>query len=86
MIYQCILFSTLLLEIYIIQLSISNCINDFISLFFCNYLSLNITKSDSSILSRYISSITLTHPFLISLPISNTITTLGFSINNALYY
>ena len=52
----------------------------------CNSLSLNITKTDSIILSRSLSSITLTHPFLISLPISNTITTLGFTINNVLDY
>ena len=61
-------------------------INDLISWFFCNSLSLNITKTDSIILSRSISSITLTHSFLISLPILNTITTLGFTINNALDY
>ena len=57
-----------------------------ISWFYCNSLSLNITKTDGIILSRYISSITLSHPFLISLPISNTINTLGFTINNALDY
>ena len=73
-------------DIDIIQLSIANCINDLISWFSCNSLSLNITKTDSIILSRSLSSITLTHPFLISLPISNTITTLGFTINNALDY
>ena len=38
------------------------------------------------ILSISLSSITLTHPFIASLPISNTITTLDFSINNALDY
>ena len=43
-------------------------------------------KTDSIILSRSLSLITLTHPFLISLPISNTITTLGFTIHNALDY
>ena len=42
--------------------------------------------SISIILSRSLSSITLTHPFLISFPISNTITTLSFTINNALDY
>ena len=47
---------------------------------------LNIIKTDSIILSRYFSSITLTHPFLISLPISNSITTLDFTINNSLGY
>ena len=60
----------------------ANCINDLISWFSCNSLSLNLTKTDSIILSRSISSITLTHPF----PISNTITTLGVTINNALEY
>ena len=73
-------------DIDIIQLSIANCIKDLISWFSCNSLSLNITKTDSIILSRSLSSITLTHPFLISLPISNTITTLGFTINNVLDY
>ena len=73
-------------DIDIIHLSISNCINDLIYWFSCNSLSLNITKTDIIILSRSLSSITLTHPFLISLPISNNITTLGFTINNALDY
>ena len=85
MTYKFILFSPGS-DIDIIQLSVANCINDLISWFSCNSLSLNITKTDSIILSRSLSSITLTHPFLISLPISNTITTLGFTINNALDY
>ena len=37
-------------------------------------------------LSRSISSITLTHSFLITLPILNTNTNLGFTINNTLDY
>ena len=49
-------------------------------------VSLHITNTDRIILSISLSSITLTHPFLISLPISNTITTLGFTINNTLDY
>ena len=69
-----------------IQLPIANCINNLISWISCNSLSLNIIKTESIILSRYLSSISLTHPFLISLLISNTITTLGFTINNALDY
>ena len=73
-------------DIDIIQLSIANCIDDLISWFSCDSLSLNITKTDSIILSRCLSSITLTHPFLISLPISNSITTLGFTINKVLDY
>ena len=73
-------------DIDIIQLSIANCINDVIYWFSCNLLALYITTTDSIILSRYLSLITLTHPFLISLPISNTITTLGYTINNALDY
>ena len=71
-------------DIDIIQLSIANCINDFISWFSCNSLSLNITKTYSIIFSRSLSSITHTHSFLISLPISNTSIALGFTINNAL--
>ena len=70
-------------DIDIIQILIYNCINDLIS---CFSLSLHITNTNSIILSRYLSSITLTHSFLISLPISNTTTILGFTINNALYY
>ena len=73
-------------DIDIIQISIANYINDLISWFSCNSISLHITKTDSIILSRYLSSITIIHPFLISLSISNTITTLGFTINNALDY
>ena len=73
-------------DIDISQLSNANCINDLISWFSCNSLSLNITKTNRIILSRYLSLITLTHPFLISFPILNTINTLGFTINNTLYY
>ena len=86
MTYKCRLFFSPGSDIDLIQLLIANCINDLISWFSCNSLSLNITKTDSIIFSRYISSITLALPFLISLPISNTITTLVFTINNALYY
>ena len=42
-------------DIEIIQLSIAKCINDLISWFSCNSLSLNITKTDSIILSIYLS-------------------------------
>ena len=52
-------------DIDIIQPSLVNCINDLISWFSCNSLSINITKTDSIILARSLSSSTLTHPFLI---------------------
>ena len=45
-----------------------------------------MTKSDIIILSRFLSSISLTHLFIISLTISNTNNTLCFTINNALDY
>ena len=48
-------------DIDIIQLAIANCVNDLISWFACNSISLNITKKDSITLSRFLSSITLTH-------------------------
>ena len=73
-------------DIDIIQHLIVNCINDLISWYSCNSLSLNITKTDRIIFSRFISSNTLTHLFLISLPISKTITIIGFNITNALDY
>ena len=86
MIYKFILCFPPCSDIDIIQLSFSNCINDLIYWFSCNSLSLNITKTYNIILSRSLSSITLTHQFRISLHISNTITTLGFTINNSLDY
>ena len=77
-----IIFSQPSSDYDIIQLSIANFINDLIGWFSCYSISLNNAKTDSTNLSIYIecgiplSSITLTHAFLLFLPISNSITTL----------
>ena len=63
-------------DIVIIELLIAICINHMIFWFSCNSLPFNITKTDIIILSRYLYSITLNHPFLISLHMSKTITIL----------
>ena len=45
-----------------------------------------MTKTDTIILSRPTYLIIITHPFLLSLPTSQSITTLGFTINSHLNY
>ena len=51
-----------------------------------NSLSLNITKTDTIIISRPTYPLIITHPFLLSLPTSQSLTTLGFTINSHLDY
>ena len=51
-----------------------------------NSLSLNMTKTDTIIISRPTYPLIITHPFLLALPTSQSITTLGFTINSHLDY
>ena len=77
-----------------IQLSIFNCLTELIDWFSQNSLSLIMTKTNTIIISRpigkYIGKYTypliITHPFLLSLLTSQSITTLGFTINSHLDY
>ena len=59
-----------------------NCITDLTEWFSHNSLSLNITKTDTIIFSRPIYTLSMTHPFLLYLPTSESITTLGFTITS----
>ena len=69
-----------------IQLSIFNCLTELTDWFSHNSLSLNMNKTDTIILSRTIYPLIITHPFLLFLPTSQSITTLGFTINSHLDY
>ena len=72
-----------------IQMSMFNYIFDFITdlteLFSHNYISLNMTKTGTILFSRPSSPLSITHPFLLSLLTSESITTLGFTINSSLF-
>ena len=57
-----------------IQLSIYNCITELTKWFANNSLSLNISKNDTIILN-------IIHPFLLSLPTSQSVTTLGITFD-----
>ena len=59
-----------------------NCITDLTEWFSHNSISLDITKTDTIIFSRPISTLSITHPFLLYLPTSESITTLGFTITS----
>ena len=63
------------------QLSIYNCITELTKWFANNSLSLNISKTDTIILSHPSSPLNITHPFLLSLPTSQSVTTLGITFD-----
>ena len=65
-------------------MSMFNCITDLTEWFSHNSLSLNMTKTDTIIFSRPSSPISITHPFLISLPTSESITNIGFTLTSHL--
>ena len=67
-------------------MSMFNCITDLTEWFSHNSLSLNMTKTDTIIYSRPSSPLSITHPFLLSLPTSESITTLGFTLTSHLDY
>ena len=69
-----------------IQLSIFNCLTELTDWFSHNSISLNMTKTDTIIISRPTYPLIITHPFLLALPTSQSITTLGFTINSHLDY
>ena len=55
-------------------MSMFNCITDLTEWFSHNSLSLNMTKTDTIIFSRPSSPLSITHPFLLYLPTSESIT------------
>ena len=67
-----------------IQMSMFKCITDLTEWFSHNSLSLNMTKTDTIIFSRPSSPLSITHPFLLSLTTSESITTLGFTLTSHL--
>ena len=67
-------------------MSMFNYITDLTEWFSYNSLSLNMTKTDTIILLRPSSPLSITHPFLLSLPTSESITTLGFTLTSHLDY
>ena len=69
-----------------IQPSIFNCHTYLTDWFSHNSLSLHMTKTDNIILSRPTYPLIITHPFLLSLPTSQSMTILGFTINSHLDY
>ena len=62
-----------------------NCITYLTEWFYNNSLSLNITKTDTIIFSRPSSPLSITHPFLLSLPTYQSISIFGF-ITTSTYY
>ena len=66
----------------LIQMSMFNCITDLTEWFSNNSLSLNMTKTDTIIFSRPSFPLSITHSFLLPLPTSESITTLGFTLTS----
>ena len=67
-------------------MSIFNCITDLTKWFSHDSLSLNMNKTDTIIFSRPSSPLSTTLPFLLSLPTSESITTLGLTLTSHLDY
>ena len=67
-------------------MSMFNCITDLTHWFSINSISLNMTKTNTIIFSKPRSPLSITHPFLLSLLTSQSITTLGFTITSHLDY
>ena len=63
-----------------------NCLTYLIDWFSHNFLSLNMTKTDTIIISRPTYPLITNHPFLLALPTSQSIKTLGFTTNFHLDY
>ena len=70
----------------LIQMSMFNCITDLTEWFSHNSISLNMTKTDIIIFARPCSPLSITHHFLLSLPTSESITILSFTISSILDY
>ena len=67
-----------------IRISMFNCITDLTHWFSHNSNSLNMTKTSTIIFSRHSYPLSITHMFLLSLPTSQSITILGFTITSKL--
>ena len=63
-----------------------NCITDLTHWFYHNSISLNMINTDTIIFSRPSSPLSITHPFLLYLPTSQSITILDFTITSHLDY
>ena len=70
----------------LIQMYMFNCITDLTEWFSHNSLYLIMTKTDTIISSRPNSPLLITHHLLLSLPTSESITTLGFTLTSHLDY
>ena len=70
----------------LIKMSMFNCITDPTHWFSHNSISLNITTINTIIFARPSSSISITHSFLLPLPPSQSITTLGFTVTSQIDY
>ena len=69
-----------------ITMSMFNCITDLTYWFSHNSISLNMTKTNTIIFSKPSSFLSITHPFILFLPTSESITTIGFTITSHLDY
>ena len=70
----------------LIQISMFNCTTDLTEWFSHNSLSLYMTKTDTIIFSRPSSPLPIYHLFILYIPTSKTMTTLGFTIISQLDY
>ena len=70
----------------LIQIYMFNCITDLTEWFFHNSISFYMTTIDTIIFSRPSYPLSISHYFLLSLPTSESITTLGFIITSHLDY
>ena len=71
---------------YLIKMFMFNCITNLTKWFYHNSLSLNMTITDTIIFYRPSSPLSINHPFLLSLPSSQSIKTIGFTITSHLEY
>ena len=67
-------------------MSMFNCITDLTHWLSNNYITLNMTTINTILFSRPSSPLSITHPFILSLPNSQSITTLGFTITSHIDY
>ena len=70
----------------LIQIYMFNCITDLTEWFSHNYISLNMTITDTIIFCRPSSSLSIIHHFLLYLPPSQSIIILGFTITSHIDY
>ena len=70
----------------LIKMFMFYCITDLTHWFSHNSISLNMTTINTIIFSRPSSPLLITHPFILSLPPSQSITTLNFTITSHIDY